>query len=191
MKKILFFVALILSLQIADAQRRSVRLMTYNVGAFGKELEDSAPMIARMIGELGAETVSLNELDSCNRRHNIDQAQHLADELNAVAAAANHRQSWKGQFGRAMAYADGAYGCGMQASASGTLNFYSYRDPNPARTLGVYRDCADWLRGFCDRRESFDQLLIGAVSDSEPLLSPEDGSRLAAEAVLRGVTLAQ
>ena len=85
----------------------------------------------------------------------------------------------------------GAYGCGMQASASGTLSFYSYRDPNPARTLGVYRDCADWLRGFCDRRESFDQLLIGAVSDSEPLLSPEDGSRLAAEAVLRGVTLAQ
>ena len=87
--------------------------MTYNVGAFGKELEDSAPMIARMIGELGAETVSLNELDSCNRRHNIDQAQHLADELNAVAAAANHRQSWKGQFGRAMAYKGGAYGNGV------------------------------------------------------------------------------
>ena len=85
----------------------------------------------------------------------------------------------------------GAYGCGIQISPSGTLSFYSYRDPNPARTLGVYRDCADWLRGFCDRRESFDQLLIGAVSDSEPLLSPEDGSRLAAEAVLRGVTLAQ
>ncbi|MBQ5516920.1 MAG: endonuclease, partial [Bacteroidales bacterium] len=98
--------------------------MTYNVGAFGKELEDSAPMIARMIGELGAETVSLNELDSCNRRHDIDQAQHLADELNAVAAAANHRQSWKGQFGRAMAYADGAYGCGIVTKARIVDGFY-------------------------------------------------------------------
>ena len=58
MKRILLFVTLFAGLlsapQIADAQRRSVRLMTYNVGAFGKELEDSAPMIARMIGELGA-----------------------------------------------------------------------------------------------------------------------------------------
>lgn len=85
----------------------------------------------------------------------------------------------------------GAYGCGMQVTAPGMLSFFSYRDPNPARTLGVYRDCADWLRGFCDRRESFDQLLIGAVSDSEPLLSPENGSRQAAEAAIRGVTLAQ
>ena len=128
MKRILVFVTLFAGLlsapQIADAQRRSVRLMTYNVGAFGKELEDSAPMIARMIGELGAETVSLNELDSCNRRHNIDQAQHLADELNAVAAAANHRQSWKGQFGRAMAYADGAYGCGIVTKARIVDGFY-------------------------------------------------------------------
>lgn len=104
MKKILFFVALILSLQIADAQRRTVRLMTYNVGAFGKELEDSAPMIARMIGELGAETVALNELDSCNRRHGINQVQHLADCLGAP---------WQGRFGRSMAFAGGAYGNGI------------------------------------------------------------------------------
>jgi len=81
-----------------------VRLMTYNVGAFGKELDDSAPMIAAMIRELGAETVGLNELDSCNRRHNVNQAQHLAEALGA---------GWEGRFGRAMAYAGGAYGCGI------------------------------------------------------------------------------
>ena len=108
---------LLLAIQPADAQKRAVRLMTYNVGAFGKELEDSAPMIARMIAELGAETVALNELDSCNRRHNINQMQHLADELNAVAAEAGRREAWRGRFGRAMAYVGGAYGCGIVTKA--------------------------------------------------------------------------
>ena len=101
----------------AQARRRPVRLMSYNVGAFGKELEDSAPMIARMILELGAETVSLNELDSCNRRHDIDQAQHLADELNSVPASRARKSRWQGHFGRAMAYAGGAYGCGIVSRA--------------------------------------------------------------------------
>lgn len=97
----------------AEARKKPVRLMTYNVGAFGKELEDSAPMIARMIAELGAETVSLNELDSCNRRHNIDQVRHLADELNNVSETGKRKGKWQGRFGRAMAYAGGAYGCGI------------------------------------------------------------------------------
>lgn len=97
----------------ADAQR--VRLMTYNVGAFGKEMDDSAPMIARMIAEVGAETVALNELDSCNRRHDINQVQHLADELNALPGKKN--PVWKGRFGRAMAYVGGAYGNGIVTKA--------------------------------------------------------------------------
>jgi len=117
MKKYFFIIVLLAglfaALQPASAQKRTVRLMSYNVGAFGKELEDSAPMIARMITELGAETVGLNELDSCNRRHDIDQTQHLADELNALASARNEKPRWQGRFGRAMAYAGGAYGCGI------------------------------------------------------------------------------
>ena len=101
----------------AFAQKHSVRLMTYNVGAFGKELDDSAPMIARMIAELGAEVVGLNELDSCNRRHDINQVQHLCDELNALPGMGRRKASWQGRFGRAMAYAGGAYGCGIVSRA--------------------------------------------------------------------------
>ena len=108
---ILLAAALLLACQPAGSGKGPVRLMTYNVGAFGKELDDSAPMIARMIAELGAGTVSLNELDSCNRRHPIDQVQHLADELNAVSEEGAGR--WQGRFGRAMAYVGGAYGCGI------------------------------------------------------------------------------
>ena len=101
------------SLLTACDRPQTVRLMTYNVGAFGKELEDSAPMIAAMIAELGAETVALNELDSCNRRHGIDQVQHLADELNGLPDGKGQGGKWSGRFGRAMAYAGGAYGCGI------------------------------------------------------------------------------
>lgn len=46
----------------------TLRLMTYNVGVFGKYVENSAPMIASMIKEMGANTCALNELDSCNTR---------------------------------------------------------------------------------------------------------------------------
>ena len=98
--------------------------MTYNVGAFGKELDDSAPMIARMIAELCAETVGLNELDSCNRRHAINQVQHLADELNALPDSKGKKVSWEGRFGRAMAYADGAYGCGIMTRARILDSYY-------------------------------------------------------------------
>ena len=85
----------------------------------------------------------------------------------------------------------GAYGSGMGVSPFGMLFCYSYRDPNPARTMRIYRGCAEYLRGFCKRGESFDQLMIGTVSDSEPVLSPDRMSRATAETVLRGVTLSQ
>ena len=121
MKRLFFLLACVAGLlatgQEAEARKRPVRLMSYNVGAFWKEMDDSAPMIARMIRELGAETVALNELDSCNRRHNINQVQHLADELNAAAAAAKSKETWRGRFGRAMAYVGGAYGCGVVSKA--------------------------------------------------------------------------
>ena len=110
-----FSVIVLLFAAQAPAEAQKIRLMTYNVGAFGKELDDSAPMIARMIAEVGAETVALNELDSCNRRHDINQAQHLADELNALTGGRKPR--WKGRFGRAMAYAGGAYGNGIVTRA--------------------------------------------------------------------------
>ena len=98
-----------LAITSCEQKEHHVRVMTYNVGAFGKEMEDSAPMIAAMIVELGAETVALNELDSCNRRHDINQVQHLADCLNEAEGGV----AWDGRFGRAMAYAGGAYGNGI------------------------------------------------------------------------------
>jgi len=80
----------------------SFRIMSYNVGAFSKFMTDSTKDIARMIKEAEADIVGLNELDSCNTRHNVNQVAQLAEELD-----------WQWHFGRAMAYRGGAYGNGI------------------------------------------------------------------------------
>lgn len=82
----------------------TLRLMTYNVGVFGKYVEDSAPMIASMIKEMGANTCALNELDSCNTRHNVYQAKYLAECLG---------EGWDYAFGKAISYRGGSYGEGL------------------------------------------------------------------------------
>ena len=78
------------------------RIVSYNVGAFGKFMGSSIPMIADMVKEAGADVVTLNELDSCNSRHGINQAAALAEKMG-----------WQWFFGRAMPYAGGSYGNGV------------------------------------------------------------------------------
>ena len=58
--------------------RKALRIMTYNVGAFSKYMENSSDMVAAMIKEVGADIVGFNELDSCNARHNVNQIEELA-----------------------------------------------------------------------------------------------------------------
>lgn len=79
------------------------RIVQYNVGVFSKEIENSIPMVAAMMREIGADAMSLNELDSCNTRHPNNQLADLAGEMGG----------WKYQFGRAMPYREGAYGVGV------------------------------------------------------------------------------
>lgn len=78
----------------------SIRLLQFNVGSFGKYADSGIKTIADIVRVLDADVVSLNEVDSCNRRHNSDQASDLAAELGA----------WDCTYGRAMAYRGGAYG---------------------------------------------------------------------------------
>lgn len=80
----------------------SFRIMSYNVGVFSKFMTNSTKDIAKMIKEVEADVVGLNELDSCNTRHNVNQIAQLAAELG-----------WQWYFGRAMAYRNGAYGNGV------------------------------------------------------------------------------
>ena len=79
------------------------RIVQYNVGVFSKEIENSIPMISSMMKEIGADAISLNELDSCNARHPNNQIKDFSEEMGG----------WNHKFGRAMPFRDGAYGVGV------------------------------------------------------------------------------
>lgn len=81
----------------------STRIMSWNVGAFSKFMANSTEMVAEMILEVEADVVGLNELDSCNTRHNVNQVKALAAALGG----------WQWTFARAMEYRGGAYGNGV------------------------------------------------------------------------------
>lgn len=83
----------------------SFRIMSYNIGSFGKymtSVTDNIKMVAAMIKEVGADAVTLNELDSVNTRHNVNEVALLAENLGG----------WQWHFGRAIEYRNGAYGNG-------------------------------------------------------------------------------
>ncbi len=65
----------------------------------------------------------------------------------------------------------GAYGCGFNANTFGKLSFSSFRDPTPLRSLEIYRNTADFIKGFVESEESVDKYIISTVSSAAPLLS--------------------
>ena len=61
----------------------------------------------------------------------------------------------------------------MKATISGSLSCYSYRDPSPARTLGIYGELADALEEWCSSGEDLDKYIISSVAALDPLVSPQ------------------
>ena len=97
-------------------EHRELSVMTYNVGVFSKWGPNSMPDIAKLIRDSGASLIGLNELDSCNRRHNTFQLEELACAMGG----------WDYCFARAFPFAGGAYGNGILSREpilwSGTLS---------------------------------------------------------------------
>lgn len=82
------------------------RIMTYNVGAFCKYISvmnQNIDLVAKIIKEMDADAVGLNELDSMNTRHNANQVALLAKELG----------NWQWHFGKGINYRGGSYGNGV------------------------------------------------------------------------------
>lgn len=82
----------------------------------------------------------------------------------------------------------GAYGTGFSVNSSGNAFFYSYRDPNANRSLGCYADAAQFLRDFADGDEDLTKFIIGAIGDTEPLMSPRVVHSTAATRYICGIT---
>lgn len=102
MKKIIL-AALAATMISSCGRPHTLRIVQYNVGVFSKELDNSIPMISDMMKEVGAEVISLNELDSCNMRHTNYQ---LADFAEAMGG-------WEYRYAKAFQYKDGGYGVGV------------------------------------------------------------------------------
>ena len=82
----------------------------------------------------------------------------------------------------------GAYGAGMSAGISGTLGFYSYRDPNPAASVNAIRRTADFLREFAKSGADITKYVIGAVGDVNPIKTPRMRGAGATQRYLRGIS---
>ncbi len=82
----------------------------------------------------------------------------------------------------------GAYGAWMYFNPlSGFLSMTSYRDPNVARTVDVYRNIPECIRNFKMDKDSFTSLKIGAYAAFDPLLSPYAKGKKAREDFLTGI----
>lgn len=81
-------------------------LVTYNVGVFNKSGTNTSSMVASMMTELGAQAVSMNELDSCTTRNPTFQIGDFAKLM----------KGWNYQFAPAINYKGGKYGVGIVSS---------------------------------------------------------------------------
>ena len=83
----------------------------------------------------------------------------------------------------------GAYGASMQAGRSGNLFCYTYRDPSPSRSLGIYGNIPDFIDSFAEQAgDDISGFIISSVSNTEPLLSPAQKGRAADDFYLSGFT---
>ena len=125
MKKILPIIAVLL---ISCTPK--IKVLTFYVCSFGKFQENSIPDVAGIIKALDADVVSLNELDSCNNRHNSFQLK----ELSSVSGLSSLH------FASAFPFAGGAYGNGILSKAdiisSETVNLDAHGGYEP-RSIAV------------------------------------------------------
>ena len=74
----------------------------------------------------------------------------------------------------------GSYGASVNASRTGSYFCYSYRDPSPARSLGIYGGAADFLDAFAGAEDSgLSGFIISTIAQTEPLVSPASKGRSA------------
>ena len=82
----------------------------------------------------------------------------------------------------------GAYDAGIQIDRDGNIYSWSFRDPNPAKTLEADSEAAEYLRTFAEQGKNLDQYIISALNELNPLLSPGDKGSLADIRYMNGYT---
>lgn len=87
-----------------SVETTTLTIVQYNVGVFDKYDESGFDAIASAVREMGADVVTLNELDSCTlRTGGVFQLDAFAQEMG----------QWGSHYASAMPYNGGAYGVGV------------------------------------------------------------------------------
>ena len=66
----------------------------------------------------------------------------------------------------------GAYGSGISPSAAGTISFYSYRDPNSARTLETFDKTAKWVENRSIDENDLNEAKLGVFKALDAPVMP-------------------
>ncbi len=82
----------------------------------------------------------------------------------------------------------GAYGTGMNVRTNGDIFCYSYRDPNLKNTQAAYGGMAEFLDGFLAQGMPLDDIIIGTVNTTDPLLDPSGVCDLMCLRYLKGTS---
>ncbi|MDE5854604.1 MAG: insulinase family protein, partial [Ruminococcus sp.] len=82
----------------------------------------------------------------------------------------------------------GAYGTGSVASELGETAFYSFRDPSPDKTLGIFADSAEFISEYCDRKPDISSYIISSIAKNEPLISDSEYGLVADNMYFRGIS---
>ena len=83
---------------------------------------------------------------------------------------------------------ESAYGADINNFRNGNLFFYTFRNPNAARSLDCFDKAVDFAKEFCMNENGLDKLIIGSISDSEPLSGPKGNMKMADTNYFCGLT---
>ncbi len=83
----------------------------------------------------------------------------------------------------------GSYGASMSSGRTGNIFCYTYRDPSPERSLGIFKTTANYIEGFGGAApEDIEGFIISSIANTEPLLSPAAKGRAGDDFWLSGFT---
>ena len=82
----------------------------------------------------------------------------------------------------------GAYGAGFGSRDDGTIFYYTFRDPQPGRSLGIFDGSAEFVRNFCAQGADMTRMILGSVSNADPLLNTRAKIGMAETMHFKGTT---
>lgn len=111
----------------------------------------------------------------------LDVSDKLHGSLGVVRSILSYAYLWN-----AIRVQGGAYGAGFIKRVNGTVGYYTYRDPDANRSLDIFDGSAAFLRSLAESGDDITNFIIGAIGDSDPLITPKVLSALAVTSHLRG-----